>query len=75
MANKKINVRHIQKHDIEANWNKAINFIPKLAEIIVYDKDETYNYVRLKIGDGITNVINLPFYNTQVQIITWESDD
>lgn len=75
MANKIMNARMQQKHDIEEHWNLANNFIPKLAEIIVYDKDEIHNYVRLKIGDGITNIINLPFYNTQVQIITWEEND
>ena len=62
MANKNINARIIHKHDTETNWNKAINFIPMKGEIIVYDIDDTYNYERFKIGDGITNVNNLSFY-------------
>lgn len=53
--------RFVQKHDIEANWKLAINFIPKQGEIIIYDKDVTYDYERFKIGDGVTNVNNLPF--------------
>lgn len=61
MAEKNLNVRVIQKHDIESNWNLAINFIPKQGEIIVYDKDSTYDYERFKIGDGVTVVSNLPF--------------
>lgn len=76
MANKEklINVRVQHRHDIEANWLKSvyINGIkenglkehpltPMQAEIIVFDKDENYNYERFKIGDGITNVIDLPF--------------
>ena len=62
MANEKqLNTRLVQKHDTEANWNKATNFIPKDGEIIVYDIDNNYDYKRIKIGDGITNVINLPF--------------
>lgn len=58
---KKINSRIQQKHDIEENWLKAINFIPKQGEIIVYDIDSNYNYERFKIGDGITPVNALPF--------------
>ena len=62
MAEKKINnVRVINKHDTEANWLKATNFIPKQGELIVYDKDSTYNYERFKIGDGSTVVSSLPF--------------
>jgi hypothetical protein len=54
--------RIINKHDIEVNWNKAVNFIPKKGEFILYDIDENYNYERIKVGDGITPVTNLPFY-------------
>jgi hypothetical protein len=43
------------------NWNKALNFIPKAGEIIIYDPDENYNYSRFKIGDGIRTVNNLEF--------------
>ena len=49
------------KHDIEANWIKAVNFTPLAGEIIVYDKDDTHNYTRVKIGDGTTKINNLPF--------------
>ena len=59
---KKLLGRIIHKHDIEANWNKAVNFVPKQGEIIVYDIDTTYPYERFKIGDGQTLAINLPFY-------------
>ena len=59
---KEILSRVINKHDIEANWNKAVNFIPKKGEFILYDIDENFNYERIKVGDGITPVINLPFY-------------
>lgn len=54
------------KSDTEANWiaaNEAITggFIPLDGEIIIYSADNEYTYSRLKIGDGSTNVINLPF--------------
>ena len=63
MADKTLNGRIIHKHDTEVNWVKAENFIPKQGEIIIYDADSNYNYERIKIGDGTTNVNNLPFIN------------
>lgn len=61
MATKTLNGRVISKHDIEDNWWLAENFTPQAGEIIVYDPDENYSYSRLKIGDGIQNVNDLPF--------------
>ena len=58
---KTLNSRIINKHDTEANWLKATNFIPKQGELIVYDIDDNHNYERFKIGDGVTNVNNLIF--------------
>lgn len=40
---------------------KATNFTPLASEIIVYDPDENYDYPRIKIGDGKTNINSLPF--------------
>ena len=65
------------KHDIEANWLKNSDFIPMLAEVIIYDREidengntlelpsgRTQPYVveRIKIGDGIHDVNDLPFF-------------
>lgn len=61
MAEKRIIGRAVQKHDIEANWLKATNFTPMQGEIIVYDIDENYSYERIKIGNGVHNVNDLPF--------------
>ena len=72
MAEKIINTRIINKHAVESDWLKAVNFIPKQGELIVYDKDSTYSYARFKIGDGVTNVNNLPF-TTMVSIETTSS--
>lgn len=66
MAEKNIKSRIVHKHDIESNWSKATNFIPKQGEIIVYDIDANYNYGRLKIGDGITKVEELPFVSSTI---------
>ena len=63
MSEKTFNTRIVHKHDTEANWLKAVNFIPKQGEIIVYDIDTTYTYERFKIGDGKTLVSALPFAN------------
>ena len=72
MANKTFQGRIIQKHDTEANWKKATNFVPLKGEIIVYD-----DLKKIKIGDGITKVGNLAFINDNVSsttIITWSDD-
>lgn len=56
------------KHDTAENWAKAINFIPLKGELILYDGIiEDGNYIelpKLKIGDGITKIIDLPFIET-----------
>lgn len=61
MSGKTFNARFKNKHDVEANWLKAVNFVPLQGEIIVYDVDENYTYERFKIGDGETLVSDLPF--------------
>ena len=61
MAERQIKTRIINKHDTEANWIKATNFIPKSGELIIYDIDSDHSYERFKIGDGSTTVSNLPW--------------
>ena len=84
MADKELKTRIYHKHDTEANWNKATNFIPKAGEIIIYDADQNYSYPRIKIGDGLTAIINLKFIDSekankndipQIQIVKWGADD
>ena len=57
------------KHDIAANWAKAVNFIPLAGELIIYDgiiEEGIYiEQPKLKIGDGIHNVNDLPFINNE----------
>lgn len=80
MSNR-INARLQHKIDIQKNWEKAINFIPLKGEYILYDKDDNHDYMRIKIGDGVTkvndlsfiaetwdNLINKPFYDERVLI-------
>ena len=65
--NNTIKTRIQSKSDIETNWNKlgpkngSAGFIPLNGEIIVYAPDDTHTYSRLKIGDGQTNIVDLPF--------------
>lgn len=72
MDEKMFNTRIIHKHDTQANWEKAVNFIPKQGELIVYDPDENYSYSRAKIGDGITGVNNLIFLVDKALQSDWE---
>ena len=61
MANKPFNTRIQLKHDTEAHWELATGFSPKAGELIIYDVDATHSSPRFKVGDGITNVNELPF--------------
>lgn len=73
MAERNLKTRIQNKHDTEANWNKAVTFIPLKGEIIVYDTDSNFAYERFKIGDGATTVVNLPFYlEEELEIIRTE---
>lgn len=67
MPEKNIQSRIQHKHDIEANWLKATNFIPKAGELIIYDVDSNNAAPRFKIGDGTTVVSSLPFSNDVIQ--------
>ena len=60
--------RIMQKRDSEAKWNDCSDFIPLNGEIIVYNADANYNYPRIKIGDGVTNINALPFVNDTITI-------
>lgn len=61
MTEKTFNTRIIHKHDIELNWLKTPDFIPMSGELIIYDVDENNKYARMKIGDGVTTISDLPF--------------
>lgn len=50
--------RTIVKSDTTENWKKAINFVPLKGEPIIYWDD---NGIKMKIGDGESNVNDLPF--------------
>ena len=61
MATNTIKTRIQLKNDTEENWNKAINFVPLKGEVIIYSADDAHPFCRLKVGNGITTVSNLPF--------------
>lgn len=61
MANPTVKTRIQLKNDTEANWNKAIHFVPLQGELIIYSTDEAHPFFRLKVGDGETVVTELPF--------------
>lgn len=73
MAEKTIKSRIVHKHDSETNWSRATNFVPKQGELIIYDTDTNHSYARVKIGDGITNVSLLPFFDIDVDSTTLNS--
>lgn len=62
------------KHDVATNWEKAKNFIPLAGELIIYDgiieNGEYIEKPRLKIGDGIHKLNELPFMDTEQPLET-----
>lgn len=56
MPNKTFHTRYQIKRDSSTNWEKAVNFVPLSGEQIYYT-----DLNRIKVGDGVTNVNNLPF--------------
>jgi len=73
MSEKIVNGRIQHKHDTEANWLNTTDFTPKEGELIIYDKDNSYTHPRLKIGDGINDVNNLPFIGSTRYIARTQS--
>jgi hypothetical protein len=72
MEIKKFNGRFVPKGDTEANWNKAVGFIPLDKEIIIYKPDEIHLAARFKVGDGKTVVQELPFSGAdEIEIKTY----
>lgn len=51
-----------QLYKTEAEWAKLPKFKPYPGEIIIFAPDDTHSYPRMKIGDGQTLLINLPFF-------------
>lgn len=65
------------KCDTEENWQKARNYIPPSGTIIIYDgilKEGKYiKMPRLKLGDGITLVKDLPFFELQPDTVQFKA--
>lgn len=63
-------IRISQLHKTAAEWETIIlqyearneTFVPCIGELIIYDPDESFKYARLKIGDGVTALQDLPFF-------------
>ena len=64
---KEVKGRVMFKGDIEENWNKAVGFIPVDKEIIIYKPDSKYSKPRMKIGNGIDLLANLPFVGVEIE--------
>lgn len=52
----------IIKTDSTINWEKAVNYIPTNGTILVYDDGNTAP--KIKIGNGVNKVNELPFLVT-----------
>ena len=84
---KQINTRIAQKHDLEANWVlHNPTFVPFRGEVVIFDAETEndplppgrttrYTFPRIKIGNNVDSIMNLPFSSSIVQIVTWEDSD
>ena len=54
---------------------KAVNFIPKVGEIIVYDPDKDHAAARVKIGDGVKTVEELAFIDDAAKAALFKEID
>ena len=50
----------IFKHETEEDWKKS-SYIPEDGETVICDPDEIHDYPRIKIGNGVNMVKDLPF--------------
>ena len=64
MSKATVHARIQLKNDTEANWERAINFVPLQGELIIYNCDEAHPFFRIKIGDGVRTVTELPFIDS-----------
>lgn len=62
LQGKEYNIKSTPFHGTEEEWLINNSYIPKQGEIVIYDIDSNYDYERIKVGDGVTVVANLPFY-------------
>lgn len=75
MAAKTINTRIQLKNDTELHWRQSVlttdhrdglkdsgtSFVPLLGELIIFSADDAHPFSRLKVGDGVHNVLALSF--------------
>ena len=57
----------IIKTDAAENWEKAKNYVPDSFTIIVYEFDNASP--KIKIGDGIHKLSDIPFLIQEKQVI------
>lgn len=75
MSNNTVKARIQLKNDTEANWARAQNFVPLPGEIIIYSADDFTPFSRIKIGDGQTSVVNLPFLHATALNIQYNTTE
>ena len=62
---KQLKGKTLFKHETEQDWLQS-NYVPSLGEKVLYDPDFYYSFTRVKYGDGIHTVKELPFSVEQV---------
>jgi hypothetical protein len=66
MEEKHLKVKIIHKCETAADWERS-SYVPAEGEIVTYKIDEQHNYERLKLGDGVHTVKDLPFVSDDIR--------
>ena len=56
----------VVKTDLASNWAKALNYVPEKSVIIVYEYEDCAP--RIKLGNGVDKVNDLPFLVNPPQV-------
>ena len=64
MTTKIVTTRNIVKNGVEPDWDKLVDFVPLKNEPIFYSPDANNTSMRMKMGDGVTKLKDLPFVPT-----------
>ena len=79
----KVKSKVLLKHELEAHWMNS-SYLPEKGEIVIYDREidkngntlalpegraKAYTYQRMKLGDGVKNVNQLPFFGDAINTV------
>lgn len=65
MGETQLNSRFQLRNDSDSNWTLSSASVPLKGEPIIYNRDNNNLHTRMKIGDGVTPIGDLPFFGEE----------